>query len=168
MICNPSEARVCKSDNKAYLATQSCGCYSSNMSYEEMITSYNKTIAHGANLKWKTPASRRQACLEYCNYLKSGKPKEYYPAADTATIKYYIDTFSEDFNIVDIAEAEREGKSKLLDIGYAGMLGKIPGFRDKTWQFVIQNMTHWKLRTDITSDDEKIESPILYIPEEKK
>ena len=166
MICNPSEARVCKSDSMGYLATQPCGCYSSNMTYEEMVKAYNKTITYGPTLKWKTPAARRKACEDYCAHLRAGKPKEYFPAAATETIKYYIEQFPEDFAIENISAAEREGRMKLIDIGYAGMLGKVPGFKEKTWQFIAQNMTHWKLRTDITSDDDKIEAPILYIPEE--
>lgn len=116
-------------------------------------------------MKWKTEEERRAACKEYCDYLRKGLPKEYYGPAGPETIKTYIKNYPMDFDTEEITRAEREGKQKLIEIGYAGMLGKIPKFQSRTWEFVTQNMTHFKLRQDMTSNDEKIEGVVLYKPE---
>ena len=119
-------------------------------------------------LKWKTSKKRMVACREYCEYLKTGKPKEYYPKASPETIKSYQEKYPIEFDTDMIEEAEREGLSAIISVGYNGMLGKIPGFSSRTWEFIVQNMTHWKLRSDFTSKNDKMEAPIIYIPEEKE
>lgn len=114
--------------------------------------------------KWKTPEERIKACKEYCKYLEKGKPKEYFPLAGPATINDYIKNFPIEFDSEMIEKSERIGKEKLINIGYAGMTGNIKGFNSRTWEFVVQNMTRWKLRTDVTTDDEKLASPLPYLP----
>lgn len=129
----------------------------------------NKSPLAGNNyaMKFKTSEERQALCQRYIKHLKEGRPKEYFPDADPQTIRRYMHDFPEDFDTESVEQAEREGKNTLLAIGYAGMTGKIPGFNSKTWQFIIQNMTHWKLKTDMTSDGEKIEPLVIYKPELK-
>lgn len=116
-------------------------------------------------MKYKTPEERRALCEKFCSYLKAGKPKNYFPDCDFDTIQRYMKDFPIDFPTEQIEAAEREGKQKLIEVGYAGMLGKVPGFREKTWQFIVQNMTDWRLRKDVTTDGEKIEQTVIYRPE---
>lgn len=104
-------------------------------------------------MKWKTPEERQKACADYCVYLEKGLPKEYYGPASPETIRAYIEQYPEDFNTEKIYESERIGKQHLIEIGYAAMLGKVKGFVPRTWEFVTQNMTHFKLRNDVTTND---------------
>ena len=118
-------------------------------------------------MKWKTPEERIAACEKVCQELENGYPKIYLETADWDTIERYMKDFPIEFPAERIQNAIRNGQKKLLTIGYSGMLGKIPGFVPRTWEFVTQNMTGWKLRSDLTSDDKKIEAPVLYIPGEE-
>lgn len=134
------------------------------------ITSEVKQSREGAPngntnaMKYPTPEDRQNLCKRFCDYLRTGKPRTYFPECDYDTISRYMKDFSVDFPPEDVEAAAREGQDRLLGIGYMGMTGKIDGFKEKTWQFIIQNMTNWKLRTDVTSDDKKVEPTILYVP----
>lgn len=120
----------------------------------------HKNLRQG-NEKFPTPESRAQLFEDYIKYMESGKPKDYFPQADPETMSRYFKVYESEIGTelkLRLEQAERVGQSKLLDIGYAGMLGKIPGFKEKTWQFIAMNRTKFKIRSDETSGDEKIDN----------
>src|SRR5690606_29406050 len=91
-------------------------------------------------LKFDTPEKRTNLCKSYCKYIRQGYGKEYFPECDYDTFKSYCEKFPEDFPTDVIIKSEREGKHAIQKVLFAGMLGKVPGFREKTAIFIAKNM----------------------------
>ena len=133
-------------------------------------------------MRFKTPEERRGLCQSFCEHKRAGFSDSSFPDCDIDTLKSYISKFPDDFPDETIAKARREGRLKWEKIGMEGTQGMPKMLKDKdgngkpiygrfnsqSYAFLMQNMFNWKLRTDVTSDDRKIEGPILYIPEEVK
>lgn len=116
--------------------------------------------------KWKTAAERIQACKDIVLELEGGMPSEYLRTADWDTIVRYMKDYPVEFPSTVIADAIRVGKASLISTGYAGITGNVKSFNANAWKFAVMNMTNWKLKSDMTSDGQKIEMPVLHIPEE--
>jgi len=73
-------------------------------------------------------------------------------------------------NQPEFAEAIQLGREKSLyfyeTLGIQGMAGKIKGWNNGTFALIMANKHKWTNRTDVTSQDEKIEGPVIFIPEE--
>ena len=101
---------------------------------------YPNLLAEGGhNRKWKTPEERIAACKRYCEYLRRGFSKCYYPEAREDTIKRYMDVYPNEFVKEKIEDAERAGLGRIESIGFDGMMGKVPGFSASTWIFITKN-----------------------------
>lgn len=50
-------------------------------------------------------------------------------------------------------------------IGQAATMGKIPGFNYRPWLMKMKNSFGYKDRLDITSEDEKVETVTIYLPD---
>lgn len=114
-------------------------------------------------MKWKTPEERQSICNEICEHLKKGYSQDSFPAADWDTVERYIKDFPEDFDNNKIKESLREGRKLMETLGIQGTAGKLKGFNAKSWEFIMQNKYGWKLRNDVTSNEESI-TLLLDIP----
>lgn len=124
--------------------------------------------------KWKTPEERQKLCKAWCDHLEQGYSKDSFPLADEKTIRSYTEKYPVDFPSDALEQAERKNKLFWETIGINGTIG-IPikvnekyydKFNAQSWKFNMQNRLGWKDKTDITTDDEKIQAPVIYIPEE--
>lgn len=118
-------------------------------------------IGNTNRMRWKTPEERIKACEELCKELEEGLPKEYLDIADWDTIERYMRDFPVEFPSEKVEAAIRHGIKKIVRLGYGGMSGKVEGFVPRTWEFITQNMTHWKLRHDNTTNNKDLPTPIL-------
>jgi len=118
-------------------------------------------VGNNKRMKWKTPEERLIACDLLCKELEQGLPKEYLDIADWQTVERYMRDFPVEFDTERIEAAIRHGIRKLVNLGYVGMSGKVDGFVPRTWEFITQNMTHWKLRHDNTTNNKDLPAPIL-------
>jgi len=116
-------------------------------------------------LKFDTSEKRKELCNKYCEYVRQGFGKEYFPDCDYDTFKIYCEKYPEDFPTDIVTTAEREGKHAVQKVLFAGMLGKIPGFREKTAIFVAKNMLGWSDRQNMTVEARNIDPVVLYLPE---
>lgn len=70
---------------------------------------------------------------------------------------------------VEFSDAKNTGMQahllKFEKIGIAGMMGKIPGFKESTWRYFMTNIHGWRTQLDITSDDEPIEPVQIFLPD---
>lgn len=113
-------------------------------------------MGNNFNQKYKTSEERQTLCKVYCEYIKQGYSKSFFPECDYDTFGTYCAKFPEDFPTDIIKQAEREGMHALEKIGFAGSLGQIKGFVPASWIFIVKNKLGWKDRQDITSDDKEI------------
>ncbi len=125
-------------------------------------------------MKFKTPEERQELCRKYCLHIEQGFSDASFIECDPDTIQRYIKDYAQDFPTDLIERAKRKRLLFWETVGIHGTIG-IPvevngkpyrGFNAKSWEFNMKNRFGWKDRTDITSDSEKIQSPILYIPVE--
>lgn len=110
---------------------------------------------------------------EYCQQLIEHMAKGYSFASFGAIVNVHRTTL---YNWMeanpDFKDAFDEGTSKSLywweTVGMQGTVGKLKGFNASVYALTMANKHKWRQAHDITSDGEKIETPILYIPEEKE
>lgn len=112
-------------------------------------------------MKWKTVEERVLACEAYCEYLRKGRSKRYYPPADENTINRYIKDFPEQFRPEKIVEAERAGLAYIESIGFKGAIGQLKGFNPAAWIFITKNKLGWRDKQDVTTNDKDLPTPIL-------
>lgn len=116
-------------------------------------------------MKWKTSEERKRICALLCKHLSEGFHQDMFEEADWDTVERYMKDFPEDFPSDQITHAKRLGYKFLYHLGLKGTAGELKGrFNDKSWKFIMQNKYAWKERHDFTSDDEKLESPIIMKP----
>lgn len=115
-----------------------------------------------------TPESRKELCRKYCEYLKQGYSKQFFPECGKETMRQYRKAFPEDFDVEEIDKALRIGLNFIERCGMAGMLGKIEKFNSGTWIFIMKNRAGWKDRIDATSDDKVLSGPTVFVPKEKE
>lgn len=118
--------------------------------------------------QYPTSEARRELCRVYCEYLKQGYSKQFFPECATETMRRYIKEFPEDFDEDEMDKALRIGLNFIERCGMAGMLGKIEKFNPTTWIFIMKNRAGWKDRIDTTSDDKVLTGPVVYIPKENE
>lgn len=146
--------------------------YASTMSFKKRLVPlrYNITmsapVGNNYAMKYKTSEERQALCQKYIDYVKLGRSKEYFPECDYDTFQRYCRDFPEDFPTEKIAEAERTGLGRLEEFGFAGMLGKIPGFNVTAWIFIMKNRAKWRDKFDVTSNEQEIKMPTVFIPKE--
>lgn len=127
-------------------------------------------------LKFDT-SEKRQAFLQaYIAHREAGYSKESftYQGSGIKTFDNYRENFPVDFPTEAIEEAEAKNRLFWETIGINGTVGipveingkKYDKFNAISWKFNMQNRHGWKEKTDMTSDDEKIQAPVLYIPKE--
>lgn len=104
--------------------------------------------------KWKTPEERIIACEKYCEYLRRGRSKRYYPEADENTIKRYMEKYPEEFRPEKIKDAERAGLAYIENIGFKGMTGAIKGFNATTWIWITKNKMNWRDKVEYVETDD--------------
>lgn len=71
----------------------------------------------------------------------------------------------------EFKEAMLVGTDKSLlfyeSLGIQGMAGKLKGFNASVYALTMANKHKWRQQHDVTSDGEKLELPVLYIPNEE-
>lgn len=113
-------------------------------------------IGNNFNQKYKTSEERQTLCKAYCDYIKQGYSKSFFPECDYDTFEAYCAKFPEDFPTDIIKQAEREGMHALEKIGFESSLGQIKGFVPASWIFIVKKKLGWRDKSDVTSDGEKI------------
>lgn len=142
-------------------------------------------------LKYKTPEERLAMVNAYCDHIRQGFSDESFPGCDPEIFKNYLVKYAEEFGaetLLKVEQARKERRIFLERIGMNGSMG-IPAtykakvkqpdgtfkeetreakgkFNDRSWKFIMQNMTGWKERHDVTSGDETIKMPTVFIPKE--
>jgi hypothetical protein len=134
-------------------------------------------------LKYKTSEERLALCKKYCEHKRKGRTDASFVSCDMDTFNSYREKYPIDFPSDMINEAVRAGLERWETIGDDGTTGeprllKSPDgkilqtvyrrFNANSYQFMMQNMFGWRIKTDVTSDGQKLDSPILYIPAEIK
>jgi hypothetical protein len=104
--------------------------------------------------KWKTPEERILACERYCEYVRRGRSKKYYPEADENTIRRYMEKYPEEFRAEKIRDAERAGFAYIESIGFKGMTGGIKGFNATTWIWITKNKLNWRDKVQMVEADD--------------
>ena len=92
-----------------------------------------------ASLKYKTPEERKKVFKELCEHLEGGFSFAAFPYLAFDTIKSYCKRFPSDFESEKLQEAINKGRLFWEKLGTNGTSGKIDGFRDKTYQFIMMN-----------------------------
>lgn len=132
--------------------------------------------------KFDTPEIRQQFLNAYLKHIAEGYSDDSFrfQGSGIKLFKTYVERFPEEFpsDILEDGQAER---LKFWErMGMQGAMGIPVKYKDakgveheakgkfdgRTWQFNMQNRFKWKNQTDLTSDGEKLEAPVIYIPEE--
>lgn len=129
-------------------------------------------------MKYKTPEERQALCKAYCDHISKGLSDTCFPECDMETFKDYRNKFAVDFDSDAITTAQRKRQLFWETIGINGTLGIPHNYKTKTgiekeskqfnamsWKYNMSNRFGWKERQDMTTDDEKIETTVIYKPE---
>lgn len=131
-------------------------------------------------MKYKTPEDRQRLCREYCEHVEKGYTDDAFSGCDMQTFKKYFKEFPTDFDTELIYKARTARRQFWERIGINGSMG-IPAtyknnknelieskgkFNDRSWKFIMGNMFNWREKTDITTNDETIKMPTVFIPKE--
>jgi len=104
----------------------------------------------GGPLKFDTPEKRQNLFKGFIEHVRQGFSLNSFGPCSHLTIKYYIKNFPADCSLNLLQEAIREGHALLEKVGHSGMRGKIPGYNDRSWQFIMKNKypTEYKDKTE--------------------
>lgn len=129
-------------------------------------------------LKYKTKAQRLAVVQRYVDHAKQGYSDESFPDLDPQTFKIYMQQFPIEFDTDIIGAARAQRRIFWERVGIQGTLG-VPiqyqdkngkmkeakkGFNSRSYQFIMMNMYGQKIHNDHTSDGEKIDGPLIYLP----
>lgn len=113
------------------------------------------------NMKFKTSKERVALCDKWCKHLEKGYSKESFPECDPQTIRSYMKKYPKDFDTEKLRRAEATHRVFWEEIGISGAMGKLQGFNASSWIFNMKNRFGWRDKQDVTTDGEKLPSPIL-------
>lgn len=120
-------------------------------------------------LKFKTSEERKDLCKKYCEHIEKGYSDESFPECDIDTLKKYMAEYPDDFQVfgADVDRSKRIRRMFWEKIGILGTVGKLKGFSAKSWEFNMANRFGWRMRNDVTTENQKFETPIIYLPVER-
>lgn len=107
-------------------------------------------------LKFDTPEKRKALCEAYIIHKTKGYSDASFIECDMKTFKNYREKYPVDFPSEQLEAAERIGQNFWETIGIDGTQGKIKNYNSDSWKFNMSNRFKWKIREDVTTDDEKL------------
>lgn len=133
--------------------------------------------------KFRTLEERAAFLEAYCNHVRKGFSDESFNfrGSGVKTFKNYVERYPVEFPTDLIEEAQAARMMFWEQIGMSGTMG-LPitvkdkngneiqskgKFNDRSWIFNMQNRFKWRIQTDVTTDGEKLETPVIYIPQEE-
>lgn len=105
----------------------------------------NTNLGNHNAMKYQSVSARRQLLEKYLKHIEAGFSDHSFPECDMDTLKSYIEKFPSDFPTDRIDRSRRLRMFKWEKIGLDGVLGKIPRFSGKGWEFNMRNRfsDHW-------------------------
>ena len=130
---------------------------------------HDQCIGNSWAEKFPTPESRKELAEAYMMHCRSGLSDESFVECDKRTFLRYATLYPEDMQVSELLKAQVERRRFWERMGTAGAGGKLKGFNSKAWEFNMMNRyrSQWKLRQDVTSDDEGIKGGYIIVPEKK-
>lgn len=111
---------------------------------------------------------------EYCEDIIGHMAKGFSLESYAGKIGTHRDTLYEWMKVhQEFSDSVRVGIEKSLlffeTMGIQGAAGKLPGFNSSVYALTMANKHKWfSARNDVTTDGQKIEAPILFIPAEEE
>lgn len=133
-------------------------------------------------IKFDTPELRTQFLEAYIKHISEGYSDDSFrfKGSGIKLFRTYCERFPEEFPSDMREDAQAERLKFWERMGMQGTMGIPVKYKDstgkeheakgkfdgKSWQFNMQNRFKWRNQTDVTSDGEKLEAPMVFIPDE--